>query len=116
MDLVKIKDIYINPDHITNVYCQPILKDGTYTIYINYDDGSSTEIFTERKEELQEIVEKLTTPSLKQYAKRLKEYCAEKDDDCHNCLFSRSDSKGNYCFIDDEMGYTAGMPRFWNIL
>lgn len=116
MDLVKIKDIYINPNHVANVSCQPILKDGIYVIYINYDDGSTTEIFTERKEELEEIVEKLTTPSLKQYAKRLKEYCAKKDDDCYNCLFSRSDSKGNYCFIDDESGETSGMPRFWNIL
>ena len=116
MDLVKIKNIYINPDRITNVYLQPILKDNLYAICIEYEGGSITSIYTERKEELQEIVEKLTTPSLKQYAKRLKEYCAKKDNNCHGCLFSRSDPKGNYCFIDDESGETSGMPRFWNIL
>lgn len=115
MDLVKIKDIYINPNRVTNVYCQPI-RDDLYAICIEYGDGSATQIYTERKDELKEIVEKLTTPSLKQYAKRLKEYCMKQDNDCRDCIFSRSDSKGNYCFIDDESGETSGMPRFWNIL
>lgn len=57
MDLVKIKDIYINPNHVVNVFCQPILKDGIYVIYVNYDDGSTTEVFTERKEELELLKE-----------------------------------------------------------